>query len=76
MRKGEYQVGDKTIFVEPDAVLPEREEFEFLRPKKFRIKTMKMGGVLSQGICFPLFPILPVKANGSTYEIDEDVTDV
>ena len=76
VRKGEYKVGDKTIFIEPDAVLPEREEFEFLRAKKFRIKTMKMGGVLSQGICFPLYPLLPVKKDGGSYDIGEDVTEL
>lgn len=75
VRKGEYQVGDLTIFVEPDSLLPEKPEFEFLRPKKFRIKTMKMGGVLSQGICFEP-TLLPVKPNGSSYEVDEDVTDL
>lgn len=54
VKKGEFKPGDYVVFIEPDAILPERPEFEFLRPKKFRIKTMKMGGVLSQGICFPL----------------------
>jgi len=54
VKKGEYKIGDKTIFVEIDSVLPEKAEFEFLRSKKFRIKTMKLSGVLSQGICFPL----------------------
>lgn len=72
VRKDEYQPGDLTVFVEPDAVLPERPEFEFLRPKKFRIKTMRMGGVLSQGICFPL-DILPCKKCG--YHVGEDVTE-
>lgn len=73
VRKDEYQPGDLTVFVEPDAILPERPEFEFLRPKKFRIKTMKMGGVLSQGICFPL-DILPSREGG--YEVGTDVTDL
>lgn len=73
VRKDEYQPGDLTVFVEPDAVLPERPEFEFLRPKKFRIKTMRMGGVLSQGICFPL-DILPVKKH--EYRVGEDVTEL
>lgn len=61
------------IFVEPDAVLPERPEFEFLRPKKFRIKTMKMGGVLSQGICFPM-SLLPKP--DKQYSVGDDVTEV
>ena len=73
VRKDEYRPGDLTVFVEPDAILPERPEFEFLRPKKFRIKTMKMGGVLSQGICFPL-DILPSREGG--YEVGTDVTDL
>lgn len=71
VKKGEYRIGDKTIFVEIDSILPEKEEFEFLRSKKFRIKTMKMGGVLSQGICFPL-SILPE----GKYELDQDIADL
>ena len=58
VKKDEFKVGDLCVYVEIDSVLPEREEFEFLRDKNFRIKTMKMAGVISQGICFPL-DILP-----------------
>lgn len=71
VKKDEYQAGDKTIFVEPDSVLPEKPEFEFLRKNNFRIKTMKMSGVISQGICFPL-EMLP-KGN---YEVGQDVTNL
>lgn len=74
VQKGEYQIGDKTIFVEIDSILPEKPEFEFLRSKKFRIKTMKMRGTLSQGICFPL-SILP-DLKGEKYEVEDDVTDI
>lgn len=72
VKKGEYQIGDKTVFVEIDSVLPEKPEFEFLRTKKFRIKTMKLSGTLSQGICFPL-SILP---QDREYNIEDDVTDI
>lgn len=71
IQKSDYEVGQKCVFCEIDSVFPEKPEFEFLRSKKFRIKTMKMSGVLSQGICFPL-SILPE----SNYEIGNDVTDV
>lgn len=71
VQKGEYKVGDKTVFVEIDSVLPERAEFEFLRSRKFRIKSMKMSNCLSQGICFPL-SILPK----GIYVIDQDVTNL
>ena len=73
--KEDFNVGTKCVYCEIDSVLPEKPEFEFLRSKKFRIRTMKMAGVISQGICFPL-SILPVKKDGSEYEIGEDVTDI
>lgn len=73
--KEDFHVGTKCVYCEIDSVLPEKPEFEFLRPKKFRIRTMKMAGVISQGICFPL-TILPPKKDGSEYEIGEDVTDI
>lgn len=72
VKKDEYKIGDKTIFVEIDSILPDKPEFEFLRSKNFRIKTMKLSGVLSQGICFPL-SILP---NNTNYNINDDVTDI
>lgn len=73
VRKGEFKVGDFCVYVEIDSVLPEKPEFEFLRNKGFRIKTCKLRGQISQGICFPL-SILP----GSVTNIREgvDVTDV
>ena len=75
VQKNDFNVGSKAVYMEIDSVLPEKPEFEFLRPKKFLIKTMKMAGVISQGICFPL-SILPPKKDGGEYEIGEDVTDI
>lgn len=78
VKKDQFKPGDQCIFVEPDALLPEKPEFEFLRSKKFRIKTIKMGGILSQGICFPL-DIIPnyefTKKEGG-YAVGTDVTDM
>lgn len=71
----QFKPGDKCVYVEIDSVMPEKPEFEFLRKRDFRIRTLKMAGVISQGICFPL-DILPPKKNGTEYEIGEDVTDV
>lgn len=67
------EVGDNVVYCEIDSVLPEKEEFEFLRSKKFHIKTMKMSGVISQGICFPM-SILPERKQG--YKVGDDVTDI
>lgn len=58
VKKGEFKVGDLCVYCEIDSLLPEKPEFEFLRERKFRIKTIKLRGQISQGICFPL-SILP-----------------
>jgi RNA ligase (TIGR02306 family) len=71
-KKGEHRPGGKLVYCEIDSLLPERPEFEFLRassfkparddlPAGFRIKTVKLRGQVSQGICFPL-SILPANA--------------
>lgn len=57
-KKGEFNLGDLCVYCEIDSLLPEKAEFEFLRPRKFVIKTMRLRGQISQGICFPL-SILP-----------------
>jgi len=54
VEKGLYNVGDLCVYIQIDSLMPERPEFEFLRPHKFRIRTLKLKGVISQGICFPL----------------------
>ncbi len=87
VKKGEFKPGDKLVYCEIDSLLPERAEFEFLRPNcykaaitdaagtvlqpaGFRIKTIKLRGQVSQGICFPL-ALLPT---GTPTDEDADVT--
>lgn len=54
VKKGEFKEGDLCVYCEIDSLMPERPEFEFLRDRGFRIKTIRLRGELSQGICFPL----------------------
>lgn len=54
VRKGEFKPGDLCVYVEVDSILPDRPWSEFLRPRGFRIKTIKLKGQISQGICFPV----------------------
>jgi len=54
IRKGDHKVGELVVYCEIDSILPERPEFEFLRPRGFRIRTIKLRGQISQGIIFPL----------------------
>jgi RNA ligase (TIGR02306 family) len=88
-KKGEHKPGDKLVYCEIDALLPERPAFEFQRARTFkpaqtdatgdtvlsagfRIKTVKLRGQVSQGICFPL-SILPP---GGPTEEGADVTNL
>ena len=54
IRKDEFNVNDLVVYCEVDSILPELPEFEFLRKNNFRIRTIKLRGQFSQGICFPL----------------------
>lgn len=85
-KKGEFRPGDLVVYCEIDSLMPERPEFEFLRAtcfrpaivegdqivqrSGFRIRTVKLRGQVSQGICFPL-SILP---QGLSYGVGDDVS--
>lgn len=57
-KKDNFKVGDLIVYCEIDSILPDKPEYEFLRAKHFRIKTIKLRGQISQGIVFPL-TVLP-----------------
>ncbi len=47
--------GDKGIYFEIDSLLPKEDSrFSFMEKKKYRVKTIKICGVLSQGLVLPL----------------------
>lgn len=54
-KKGEFHESDPCVYIEIDSKVPEREEFEFLRAKGFKVKTMKLGkfNCISQGLAMP-----------------------
>jgi len=77
VEKGKHKEGELIVYCEIDCILPDRPEtypeFQFLKPKKFRIKTMRLRGQISQGICFPI-SILEGKRHHNLEE-GEDVTE-
>jgi RNA ligase (TIGR02306 family) len=64
VKKGDYNNGDKVIYIEPDAALPlDNPAFEFLRARAVKkidgeeyhvLKTARLRGQVSQGIVFPV----------------------
>ncbi|MBD0254590.1 MAG: RNA ligase (ATP) [Cytophagales bacterium] len=71
-KKGEFDVGDWCVYCEIDSLLPDKPEFAFLKPRGMRIRTVRLRGQISQGICFPP-GILPP---GVPLEEGHDVTGV
>ena len=75
IKKSEFSIGDSCVFFEIDSFLPLEPRYEFLKKttkfdgkEGYRIKTMKMKGVLSQGLALPLTMFPEVSTN------DDDVT--
>ena len=67
-----YKVGDKVIYIEIDSRVPsDKECFAFLQDRKYKVKSIKLRGQVSQGLIMPL-SILPNKE----YELYDDVTDI
>ncbi len=74
--KDNFKVGDMIVYCEVDSILPDRPEFEFLRDRKFRIKTIRLKGQVSQGIVFPLSVLPQAAFNILKYREGQDVTDI
>lgn len=53
-KRDEFKAGDWCVYFEIDSILPPWECFSFLADKKYRVKTMKLRGALSQGLALPL----------------------
>lgn len=73
-KKGEFHEGDPCVYIEIDSKVPEREEFEFLRAKGFKVKTMKLGkfNCISQGLAMPQSAFKELAGLSE----DTDVTDI
>lgn len=50
VRKDQFKVGDLAIYIEVDSKVPEQEPFMFLEKRNFKVKTLKMCKVISQGL--------------------------
>ena len=53
-KKDNFQINDLVVYIEVDSILPVKPEFEFLRDRKFRVRTIKLRKTTSQGLILPL----------------------
>lgn len=72
VKKDEFKIGELVVYFEVDSILPEISAFDFLKDKKYRIKTIKLKKQISQGLIFST-SILPTKFS---LEIGKDVTEI
>ena len=66
LKSENISVGDLVVYIEIDSIVPAREPFLFLEPRKYRVRTIKMKGVISQGLAMPIsaFPEITKIAEG------------
>jgi len=78
VKKNEFKIDDLCVYIEIDSIVPEIPEFEFLKSSKYRIKTIKLRGQVSQGIVFPisiLYKFGQPEQQGIMIKEGTDVTD-
>ena len=52
--KDDFKVGDKCVYIEIDSICPQVPVFEFLAKRHYKVKSIRMCKVISQGLCMPL----------------------
>ena len=68
----EIKAGMLVVYCEIDSVFPEKPEYEFLRQDKFRLRTKKFRGALSQGLVFKVDEVL----KDGDFKEGDDVTEL
>lgn len=77
VKKGEFKVNDLVVYIEIDSVVPDHEVFEFMRTRKFRVRTIKLRKQISQGLVIPLEELDKFKPDYSHKVVEGDeVTEV
>lgn len=71
-KKNKFAVGDLCIYFEIDSILPQLPEFSFMEKHQYILRTIRLRGQLSQGLCGGL-DILP---DGLNIQEGMDVTEL
>jgi len=70
-KRSDFKTGDLCVFFETDSLLPkENPVFAFMANRKYRVKTVKMAGQVSQGLALPLSLFPDVESLGLTEGAD------
>lgn len=78
-KAGEFKPGDLAVYIEISSIVPEHPVFEFLRARHWKVKTVRLCGVLSQGLALPItvlenFADIPL--NSFPFGVGDDVAPI
>lgn len=68
VKKDEFKIGDLCCYIQIDTVVPETEQFDFMRERKYRVRTIKLRKQISQGLIIPV-PSLGLKEGQDVSEM-------
>jgi len=74
-KKNQFREGELCIFFEIDSIVIKHEVFEFMRPRKFRVKTARFMKQMSQGLIMPLSIIEQITGKQIPVEEGTDLTE-
>lgn len=74
VKKGEFNVGDLCVYFEIDSILPKHPHFDFMKDRKYRVKTIKLRKQISQGLALPISILFDFGINPNKAKEGDDVT--
>jgi hypothetical protein len=76
-KKGDYAIGDMCIYIEIDSIVPDIPYFDFMKDRKFRVRTIKLRKQISQGLAVPINEETnKVLLKNKGFELGDDVSDL
>jgi len=83
VKKNVFTEGDLCVYFEIDSLLPDWKQFEFLKGsswnqklKKYKLRTAKIRGVISQGLALPLHDFSDLNIDWTKYSEGDDLTEL
>lgn len=73
VKKDEFKINDLCIYIEIDSIVPDIPYFEFMRERKFRVRTIKLRKQISQGLIVKIEDLLD---KNKKWKEGEDVTNI
>jgi len=74
--KGDFKPGDMVIYFEVDSILLDHPLFEFMRPRKFKVKIIKLRGQISMGLVMPVSILKEFTKKKISLEVETDVSEI